>query len=196
MTIPTIFLLFAVIFGPFVNQIAGMPLISPLVYSIVTIILIALCTKLSLGESSNSMVEGSNYILVRLFSVGIFLTFINIIGETGAFAAIVSVAEIAPKSLVVPVAVLAGFLVGVPAGAYVGSILTLVIPIAVSLGFSPVELGFVAIGVGLGSQMSFVNITMQALSSGFRIPIIDVVKGNSKWILGCLGILLVISYFV
>ena len=31
MTIPTIFLLFAVIFGPFVNQIAGMPLISPLV---------------------------------------------------------------------------------------------------------------------------------------------------------------------
>ena len=196
MTIPTIFLLFAVIFGPFVNQIVGMPLISPLVYSIVTIILIALCTKLSLGESSNSMVEGSNYILVRLFSVGIFLTFINIIGETGAFAAIVSVAEIAPKSLVVPVAVLAGFLVGVPAGAYVGSILTLVIPIAVSLGFSPVELGFVAIGVGLGSQMSFVNITMQALSSGFRIPIIDVVKGNSKWILGCLGILLVISYFV
>jgi hypothetical protein len=25
-------------------------------------------------------------------------------------------------------------------------------------------------GVGLGSQMSFVNITMQALSSGFQIP--------------------------
>ena len=72
----------------------------------------------------------------------------------------------------------------------------LVIPIAVSLGFSPMELGFVAIGVGLGSQMSFVNITMQALSSGFRIPILDVVKGNSKWILGSLGILLVISYFV
>ncbi|MBP9477879.1 MAG: citrate transporter [Sebaldella sp.] len=196
MTIPTIFLLSAVIFGPFVNKLVGMPLISPLVYSIITIALIAICTKLTLGESSSSMVEGSNYILVRLFSVGIFLTFINIIGETGAFSAIVSVAEIAPKSLVVPVAVLAGFLVGVPAGAYVGSILMLVIPIAVSLGFSPMELGFVAIGVGLGSQMSFVNITMQALSSGFRIPILDVVKGNSKWILGSLGILLVISYFV
>ncbi len=50
-------------------------------------------------------------------------------------------------------------------------------------------------GVGLGSQMSFVNITMQAQSSGFQIPIIQVVKGNSKWILGSLALLLVISFF-
>ncbi|MBU3144878.1 hypothetical protein [Clostridium sp. CF012] len=193
-TIPAIFLLSAVIFGPLVNTLVGFALVSPLVYTIVTVTLIFLCTKLNLNQSVNSMVDGSSYILVRLFSVGIFLAFINIIGATGAFASIVSVAKLAPATLVVPTAVLAGFLVGVPAGAYVGSVLTLVLPIAVSLGFSPISLGFVAMGVGLGSQMSFVNITMQALSSGFQIPVIDVVKGNSKWVLGCLVLLLVLSF--
>lgn len=193
-TIPAIFLLSAVILGPLLNSFVGFALVSPLVYAIGTVALIFLCTKMNLNESVNSMVDGSNYILVKLFSVGIFLAFINIIGETGAFASIVNVANLAPKSLMVPTAVLAGFLVGVPAGAYVGSVLTLVLPIAVSLGFTPVSLGFVAMGVGLGSQMSFVNITMQALSSGFKTPIIDVVKGNSKWILGCLAILLSISF--
>lgn len=193
-TIPAIFLLAAVILGPVVNNLVGFALVSPLVYSVATVVLIFLCTKMNINESVNAMVDGSSYILVKLFSVGIFLAFINMIGETGAFASIVSVANLAPKTLMVPTAVLAGFLVGVPAGAYVGSVLTLVLPIAVSLGFSPVSLGFVAMGVGLGSQMSFVNITMQALSSGFQIPIIDVVKGNSKWVLGCLALLLTLSF--
>jgi hypothetical protein len=193
-TVPAIFLLAAVILGPLVNKAIGFNLVSPLVYTVVTVALIFLCTKMNLNQSVNAMVDGSNYILVKLFSVGIFLAFINIIGETGAFASIVSVASLAPKALTVPTAVLAGFLVGVPAGAYVGSVLTLVLPIAVSLGFSPASLGFVAMGVGLGSQMSFVNITMQALSSGFQIPIIDVVKGNAKWIIGCLVLLLGLSF--
>lgn len=193
-TVPAIFLLAAVILGPLVNKAIGFNLVSPLVYTVVTVALIFLCTKMNLNESVNAMVDGSNYILVKLFSVGIFLAFINIIGETGAFASIVSVASLAPKALTVPTAVLAGFLVGVPAGAYVGSVLTLVLPIAVSLGFGPASLGFVAMGVGLGSQMSFVNITMQALSSGFQIPIIDVVKGNAKWIIGCLVLLLGLSF--
>lgn len=193
-TIPAIFLLGAVIIGPLVNSALGYSLISPLVYTIGTVALIFLCTKMDLNQSVNAMVDGSNYILVKLFSVGIFLAFINIIGETGAFASIVSVANLAPKAVMVPTAILAGFIVGVPAGAYVGSVLTLVLPIVVALGFSPISVGFVAMGVGLGSQMSFVNITMQALSSGFQTPIINVVKGNSKWILGCLTLLLVISF--
>ena len=48
----------------------------------------------------------------------------------------------------------------------------------------------------MGSNNTATSKSLEKLSSGFRIPIIDVVKGNSKWILGCLGILLVISYFV
>ena len=142
------------------------------------------------------MVDGSTYILTRLFQVGIFLAFINIIAETGTFAVIAGVASAAPIMIMVPVAILTGILIGIPAGAYVGSVLTLVLPVAVSLGFSSVELGLVAVGVGLGSQMSFVNITMQALSSGFQIPILEVVKGNVKWISIASVFLIAIGFFI
>lgn len=195
-TIPVIFLLTAVIVGPFINKAVGMPILGPLMYMIITIGLIFLCTNLSLPQAADAMIDGSTYILTKLFQVGIFLTFINIIGDTGAFSAIVSVANLAPASLVVPVAVLAGFAIGVPAGAYVGTLLILVLPVAISLGLPLVSIGFIAVGVGFGSQMSFVNITMQALSAGFKVPILGVVKGNSKYILGSLGLLLVLSFFI
>jgi hypothetical protein len=193
-TVPAIFLLLAVLVGPYVNKAVGMPILGPLMYMFITIGLIALCTKFTLKQSADAVIDGSTYILTRLFQVGIFLGFINIIGETGAFSAIVSVAQSAPEALMVPVAVLAGFAIGVPAGAYVGTILTLVLPVAIALGLPLISIGFIAMGVGLGSQMSFVNITMQAQSSGFQIPILQVVKGNTKWILGSLALLLVLSF--
>lgn len=192
-TLPAIFLLFAVILGPVVNDLVGTPIFTPLVYMVVTIALIFLCTKFNLNQSVEAMIDGSTYILTRLFQVGIFLAFINVIAETGTFEVIAGVAKAAPTMIVVPVAVLTGILIGIPAGAYVGSVLTLVLPVAVSLGFTPLALGFVAIGVGLGSQMSFVNITMQALSSGFQIPILEVVKGNIKWISLSAVLLLILS---
>ncbi|MCD5003017.1 citrate transporter [Enterococcus saccharolyticus] len=193
-TLPAIFLLFAVIFGPLVNQSTGIVIFTPLTYMIVTLALIFICTKFNMNQSVEAMVDGSTYILTRLFQVGIFLAFINVIAQTGTFAVIAGLANAAPTAIVVPVAVLTGILIGVPAGAYVGSVLTLVLPVAVSLGFSPVALGFVTIGVGLGSQMSFVNITMQALSSGFQLPILDIVKGNVKWISLASVILLIVSF--
>ncbi|MEI5992542.1 citrate transporter [Candidatus Enterococcus mansonii] len=196
LTLPAIFLLFAVIFGPVVNDLAGFPLLTPLVYMILTLALIFICSDFTLNQSVEAMVDGSTYILTRLFQVGIFLAFINIIAQTGTFAVIAGIASAAPAMIMVPVAILTGILIGVPAGAYVGSVLTLVLPVAVSLGFSSIELGLVAVGVGLGSQMSFVNITMQALSSGFQIPILEVVKGNVKWISIASVILIAIGFFI
>ncbi|WP_207940373.1 UIT9 transporter [Enterococcus sp. DIV2402] len=193
-TIPAIFLLFAVIFGPVVNNLVGIAIFTPLTYMVVTLALIYLCTKFDMNESVTAMVDGSSYILTRLFQVGIFLGFINVIAATGTFSVIAGVANNAPTAIVIPVAVLTGILIGIPAGAYVGSVLTLVLPVAVSLGFPVVALGFVTMGVGLGSQMSFVNITMQALSSGFQTPILDIVKGNVKWISLASVILLIISF--
>lgn len=193
LTLPAIFLLFAVIFGPIVNELIGFTLFTPLVYMVLTLALVFICTDFSMNQSVEAMVDGSTYILTRLFQVGIFLAFINVIAQTGTFAVIAGVAQNAPEFVVVPVAILTGVLIGVPAGAYVGSVLTLVLPVAVSLRFPPLALGFVTIGVGLGSQMSFVNITMQALSSGFQIPILDVVKGNIKWLSMASVLLLVIG---
>lgn len=195
-TIPAIFLLFAVIAGPAINKVIGFPILGTFMYLIITIALIAVCTKFTLKESSTALIDGSHYILTRLFQVGIFITFINIITETGAFSVIVDIAKAAPMSLIVPSLIIAGFAIGVPAGAYVATILALVIPIGVSLNLPLLAIGFITMAVGLGSQMSFVNITMQAQASGFNVDILDVVKGNSKWILGSLILLIILSLVV
>ena len=194
-TIPALFLLFAVIGGPLVNKALGMPIFTPINYMVMTLLLIFVCTKSTLNQSFASLVDGSSYILTRLFQVGIFLGFINVIAKTGTFAVMANFAASAPAFLIVPATVLAGFAIGVPAGAYVGSVLTLILPIGISLGFSPLAVGMVTMGVGMGSQVSFVNITMQALASGFRVPILDIVKGNAKWI-GAATILLVLLSFM
>lgn len=195
-TIPAIFLLFAVIIGPYLNNVLGIPLLGPFMYLVITIWLISLCTSYNLTQSSQFLVEGSQYILTRLFQVGIFITFINIISQTGAFGVIVNLANYAPSIILVPALILAGYAIGVPAGAYVGTILALVIPIAVSLNLPLLAIGFITMAVGLGSQMSFVNITMQAQSSGFNIPILQVVKGNTPWILLSMAILLILSFIL
>ncbi len=189
-TAPAAFLLFAVLLGPWINDQVGQPVLGPLVYSLTTIFLIWIFTKTPLNKAFDSLVDGSSYILTRLFGVGYFLSFIYLIEKNGAFDTISSMAEVAPSWLMIPAGVLAGFLIGVPAGAYVGTILALILPVVMNLGFTPLEMGFVTMGVGLGSQMSFVNITMQALSSGFQVPIEKVVRGNTPYILGCVLVLL------
>ncbi|MEI7612614.1 MAG: citrate transporter [Betaproteobacteria bacterium] len=193
-TIPAIFLLFSVIAGPFVNKLVGSPVLGPIAYTIITTALVYFCSDFNLNQSVDAMIDGSSYILTRLLQVGIFLVFIGMIEKTGAFATIAGIVKMAPPALVVPTAVIAGFAIGFPAGAYVGSILILILPIAVALGFSPLAVGFVTIGVGFGSQVSLVNITMQALSAGFRIPIIQVSKGNAPYVCSCLALLVVLSF--
>ena len=70
------------------------------------------------------------------------------------------------------------------------------LPITVVLGFSPLAVGFVVMGVGFGSQVSLVNITMQALAAGFRITVIQVSKGNAPYVLGCMALLVVLTLVV
>ncbi|MGH2227132.1 citrate transporter, partial [Enterococcus faecalis] len=77
----------------------------------------------------------------------------NVIAQTAPVDLIASVPANAPAFIVLPVAILTGILIGIPAGPYVGSVLTLVLPVALSLNFPPLALGFVAMVVRLGSQM-------------------------------------------
>lgn len=195
LTAPAIFLLFAVIAGPTVNKMVGSPVLGPMMYSIITIFLVYVCSRFTLNQSAAAMIDGSTYILTRLFAVGIFVAFVRIIEMTGAFVTISHVVQAAPSAFYVPVAVFVGYLIGVPAGAYVGSILALILPVTVTLGFTPLQTGLVVMGVGLGSQMSPVNITMQALSAGFQIPVLQVSRGNAPYVIGCLALLMGISFF-
>jgi len=195
-TFPALFLLIAVIAGPLVNKSVGFPMLGPLVYTVCTTALIFVCSSFTLDESADAMIEGASYILTRLLQVGIFFSFIAIIGDIGAFKTITSVVSNVRFEIMVPVAILCGFLIGIPAGAYVGMLLALVLPIAIELNFSLVAIGLVTVGVGFGSQLSLVNITMMALSSGFKIPITQVAKGNVPYILGSVFLLVVLSFFV
>lgn len=195
-TIPTLFLLFSVVLGPVVNKYLPTPIFLPIVNILIVILLITVCTKFTLNQSSDAMIDGSNYILTRLLGVGIFITFIRIIAETGAFVVIVNTVNLLPTSMILPALIMIGFLIGVVSGAYVGAILTLVLPIAVTFNLTTLELGLITMGVGLGSQMCFVNLTMQAISTGFQIPIIKVVKGNTKWVLMSVLILMISSLFI
>ncbi len=192
-TLPAVFLLLAVVFSPVINKAMGTPVVIPLVYTVITLALVGLCTKFNFSQTCDALIDGSSYILTRLFQVGLFLMFIALIDKIGAFATIAAIAKNAPISLMIPAAVLAGFLIGVPAGGYVATILGLILPVAVALNFPPLAIGFVTMGVGLGSQVCPVNITMQALSFGFQIPIMQVVRGNAVWILPCVAILMAMS---
>lgn len=194
--LPAIALLLLVVLGGKLNGLIGMPLFAPFGILLVTVVLTFLCTPLSLDESAEALTEGARFILVTLFSVGLFLGFINMIGEIGTFKAIAEMAAQAPKSIVVPVAALAAFLVAIPAGAMTAGVLTLILPTLAAMGLPSEAMGLVAIATGLGTQISPVQVNVAALGQGFKKDIVEIVRGNLPYVLAAFGILLVISFIV
>ncbi|MDP1551955.1 MAG: hypothetical protein Q8M06_02935, partial [Methanobacteriaceae archaeon] len=140
--------------------------------------------------------DGSRFILTTLFAVGMFLGFINIIAAIGTFVQLAALAGKAPQALVLPAAMLIAFIVAIPAGAFCAGVLALVLPTLATLGMPSIAMGFVAIAAGLGTQISPVQINVAALSDGFGVPIMDVIKGNLKYIMAALVILVVLAVIV
>ena len=56
-------------------------------------------------------------------------------------------------------------------------------------------MGFVAMATSLGTQISPVQINVVALSQGFNQEISDTVKGNMKWVISALVVLIILSSF-
>lgn len=191
-SIPAIALLSMVILGGKLNGLIGLPIFAPAGVIIITVILTALCSTMTLDETAEALSEGARFILVTLFSVGLFLGFINIIGEIGTFAKIAEMAAKAPSSIVVPVAAMAAFLVGIPAGAMTAGVLTLILPTMAAMGLPSEAMGLVAIATGLGTQISPVQVNVAALSQGFKKDIVQIVRGNMPYVLGAQALLLVI----
>ncbi|HSP47635.1 MAG TPA: hypothetical protein VLN47_06140, partial [Clostridiaceae bacterium] len=65
-----------------------------------------------------------------------------------------------------------------------------------TLGLSSLAMGFVAIATGLGTQISPVQINVAALSKGFEIDIIDVIRGNFKYVVSALVLLIIVAVVV
>ncbi len=195
-SIPAIALLVMVVGGSKLNALIGVNLFSPATAVIFTGILTVILTPLSITETCDSLIDGSRFILTTLFAVGIFLSFINMIGELGTFQQLAALASNVPESIILPVAMIIAFLIAIPSGAFTAGVLTLILPTLSALGLPSEAMGFVAIATGLGTQISPVQINVAALAEGFDIDIIDVIKGNLKYILGTLALLIVIGIIV
>ncbi|MCG8513669.1 MAG: hypothetical protein MI740_05980 [Halanaerobiales bacterium] len=194
--IPALALLIMVIAGSRINSLIGITIFTPVTAVIFTSILTVIFTPLNTNDTSEALVDGSKFILTTLFSVGIFLGFINIIAELGTFEQLAAIAGNAPQTIIVPVAMIIAFLIAIPAGAFCAGVLTLVLPTLAVLGLPSEAMGLVAIAAGLGTQVSPVQINVAALAKGFELEIIDVIKGNVKYILGSLVLLILISIVI
>ena len=138
---------------------------------IAAILCVIFCKEDSQKVSSN-LIDGSRFILTTLFGVGIFLGFINMIGYLGTFAELSGLIANAPEWIVIFLACLLAFVIAIPSGAFAAGVLTLILPTLVLIpGLSPLAFGLIAISVGLGTQISPVQINVAALSEGFKVSI-------------------------
>ena len=194
--LPAIALLVFVVAGGKLNALVGHALFTPMVAVTVAGILTVVCTKLNSTETCDALIEGSRFILMTLLAVGIFLGFINMIGEIGTFKALAELAGKAPASLTLPAAMIIAFIVAFPAGAFCAGVLTLVLPTLANLNMPSEAMGFVAIATGLGTQISPVQINVAALGEGFGLPIMKVIKCNLPFVIGALILLIAIAVVV
>jgi hypothetical protein len=192
-SVPAISLLTMVLFGNLINGLLGITLFTPAFSVLVTAGLTTLCTSFKSGETIAALIDGSRFILTTLFSVGIFLSFINLIGMLGTFEQLSNLVTQAPDPLLLPAAMLMAFAIAIPAGALAAGVLALILPTMSLIGLPPMAMGFIAVATGLGCQISPVQINVIALSEGFRIPVMQVVRNNLKYVTGALLLLLVIA---
>ncbi|MTI94654.1 MAG: hypothetical protein FH749_04075 [Firmicutes bacterium] len=191
--IPALALLVMVVAGGNLNNLVGFTIFTPGTTVMFTTVLTVFLTKMNANESAKALIDGSKFILMTLFSVGMFLGFINLLGEIGTFSELAALAGRVPDVLVLPAAMLIAFIVAFPAGAFAAGVLALVLPTLANLGMPSEAMGFVAIAVGLGTQISPVQINVAALSDGFEISVMDVIRANLKFVLAALALLLVLA---
>lgn len=181
--IPSIALLVLVVLGNSLNDLIGITLFTPATAVIITAVLTVIFTPLNINKTSEALIDGSKFILTTLFSVGIFLSFINLIAELGTFEQLAGLVSNAPDAVILPAAMLAAFLIAIPSGAFAAGVLALILPTLSVLGLPSEAMGFVAIATGLGTQISPVQINVAALADGFDLEIMDVVKNNLPYVI-------------
>lgn len=190
---PFMFLLTAIVVGPAFNEMAGFSIFTPLTTAAMTIGLLAVLVDEAVQDLGETFVESAIPILKYLFMVGVFLGYIMIIREFGTFEAIASVVGILPLALVGIGAIIFGFLVAIPAGAYTVALLTIIIPTLEGMGV-PVEVyGFLAIATAQGAMISPVQISVTALAHGFEEDILDIVKNNIPYMIAMLGVTIALA---
>lgn len=195
--VPALTFLVVVVLGSTFNRLLPFAVFVPIINVLLVAVLVVIFGKQKPNEVGQNLIEGSQFILTTLFGVGIFLGFINMIGFLGTFSQLAALAGSAPSWIVVVVACIFAFLIAIPSGAFAAGVLTLILPTLALIGnLSPLAFGLIAISVGLGTQISPVQINVAALSNGFKISTFDVIKGNMKYVIGAISLIAVVALIV
>lgn len=194
--IPALYFIVVVVAGKYLNAAVGWHLFVPVFNIVTTLALVGLLNPGRLRGLSESLVEGSSFILTRLFAIGLFLGFVNIMGQIGTFQYIAQLAARSPRGIITVAAAIAGFLVSVPAGAYSVGVISLVVPAMAAAGLTTLQVGLVCIAIGLGTQVSLVQINVAALAQTFGMDTLQVVKNNLRYVPFALLVVLVLGLFV
>lgn len=190
---PFLFLLLIIVVGPTINNMVGTTLFTPVTIAALTIGLLVLLVDEGVEDIGDMFVESATPILKYLFMVGLFLGYIVIIREFGTFDAIASVVGVLPLALVGVGAMVFGFLIAIPAGAYTVALLTIIIPVLEGVGVPTQVYGFIAIAVAQGAMISPVQISVVALAHGFNEDILDIVKNNLPFMPAMLLVTIVLA---
>ena len=193
---PPVYFLVVVVAGKNLNELFDYSLFSPIFNMFSTLMLGFAVTRQSPGKLAEELVQNSSFLLTKLFAIGIFLGFINILAEIGTFTYIAEFIKSSPAFVTVPVAVFIAFCISIPAGGYSVGVSTLVMPIMVESGLSITQIGLAALAVGVGTQMSPVQINVASLSQSFKLDIQRIVKINAPYMAGVAAILGIMGFFL
>lgn len=194
--VPPVYFLIVVVAGKNLNELFDYSLFNPVFNMFSTLMLGFAVTRQSPGKLAEELVQNSSFLLTKLFAIGIFLGFINVLAEIGTFTYIADFIKSSPAFVTVPVAVLIAFCIAIPAGGYSVGVSTLVMPIMVESGLSITQIGLAALAVGVGTQMSPVQINVASLSQSFKLDIQRIVKINAPYMVGVAAVLCIMGFFL
>ncbi|MBC7077098.1 MAG: hypothetical protein H5T92_02135 [Synergistales bacterium] len=176
--LPFLLLLLLILIGPPVNRAVGATVFSTATTPLIVLVVAAIACGVRPNKLCEMLIDGSVTILRYLFLVGLFLGFINLLGEIGTFKTLASLAGSAPASLIVAAALVMAFLIAVPSAAYTVAIDALIIPVLAAAGVPVWAFGFVGIAVAQGAMISPAQINVAATAHGFQTDIMRIIKNN------------------
>lgn len=175
----------------------GFKFLTPMSILVIMFLLTAFCMRINLAEACRLFLEGSMKVAEKLFSIGLFLGFLNIMGEAGAGASVLTLTEYVPPSFLLPSVMLLAFFVAIPVGIHCSAILLILLPsLAASQNFPSELLGFVTLGTALGAHLSPIQVNVVSLGSKFGIPTSQIIRGNIPFIAFAMLVLLFIAVLV
>lgn len=179
--LPFFVLLAIMIFGPLVNRGLGTPIFTNFTTPFIVLLLAGALLKINFNTLGIEFVKGSRAILMYLFVVGVFLGFVNMLGEIGTFEVLAGLPGGMSGAMVGIAALVIAFIIAIPSATYTAAIDALILPVMAAAGVPAVLFGFVGIVVAQGAMMSPVQVNVSATAHGFKTTVMKIVSNNAPY---------------